>query len=127
MKPYTIIIRDDEARAKAVIATRRAPLGYRVTFAEPKHSSEQQDKFHAMVREVSRQLEYYGAKRSEEVWKSLFVAAYQQADILPSLDGQNFVQVRRSTTTFGVKEYSDLIEIVYAYGAEHGVTFKEAA
>lgn len=124
-QPYTITLDSQTKREKAMTALMRAPDGYRITFAEPKHSSEQREKFHAMVREVAKAVEYYGKKRSEEAWKSLFVAAYEEAEMLPSLDGQNFVQVRRSTTTFGVKEYSDLIEIVYEYGARNGVAFHE--
>lgn len=125
MKPYTVTLTNATERHKAVTAVCRAPEGYRVTFQEPTHSSEQRRKFHAMVDEVSEQVEYYGSKRTPAVWKSLFCATYEKAEILPSLDGHGFVQVRRSTTTYGVKEYADLIEIVYAYGASKGVVFNE--
>lgn len=127
MKPAQIIIRGDPDRNLLKRWADRVPVGYSVTFAEKPHSSEQREKFHAMVREVAKSVEYYGKKRTEEAWKALFVAAYEKAEMLPGLDGETIVQIRRSTTTFGVKEYSDLIEIVYAYGAAHGVTFNDPA
>lgn len=123
--PFTIPLASAALRNKAMEALKRAPDGFRVTFEEPRRSEDQSAKFHAMVREVSRQCQHGGEKLNEDQWKQVFISALAGDKIVPSLDGKAFISIRKSTSRMSKAELSDLIEIVYAYGAEHGVEFKE--
>lgn len=121
---YTVTITDDRTREQAITACKRAPIGYRVTFKEAKRSEEQSRKMHAMVRDVARQLDYYGARRSEEAWKRIFAASVCGAEMLPNLDGDGFVQITRSTADMSKAELSAMIDLIEAYGAKHGVQWR---
>lgn len=126
-KPYTIALNGEIARQKAKVALGRAPEGYRVTFEEPKRSLDQNARLWACLHDIAEQVEYYGAYRSAEDWKDIFTAAYRKSEILPGIDGASFVQIGARTSKMSKQELSELMELITAYGAQHGVTFKEAA
>jgi hypothetical protein len=98
---------------------------------EPKpRSLEQNAKLHAMLSDVSRQIEWAGKRRSVDVWKRLMVAAWCRAtgepvEFLPAIDGQGVDVVFRRTSELKVDEVADLIEFVFSWGAENGVNFRE--
>lgn len=126
-KAYTITLSNDDARVKARSAIRRAPDGYRVTFEEPKRTNAQNDRLHVMIRDVARQVEYYGKKRDEDFWKQLFVGAFRKSEMVPCLSGDGFTEIRPRTSKMKKADLSDLMMLIEEYGARHGVTFKEAA
>lgn len=122
-----LILNTGADRSKALHWIANAPDGTRVEFKRPQRSLDQNSRMWAMLTEVSEQVEYFGKKRTPEVWKDLFSAAYRQIEMLPGLDGQSFVQVGLRSSDLSKEEMSGLMELIAAYGAEHGVTFKEAA
>lgn len=122
-----LILNDQETRTKAARWAMTAPGGTRIEFKRPQRSLDQNSRMWAMLTEVSEQVEYFGKKRTPDVWKDLFSAAYRQVEMLPGLDGQSFVQVGLRSSDLSKEEMSGLMELIAAYGAEHGVTFKEAA
>ncbi|MEM6413166.1 MAG: recombination protein NinB [Pseudomonadota bacterium] len=122
---YTITLKNDADRDKALKAVNRAPLGYRISFAEPKRTIEQNDRMWAMLTDISDQVEYYGRKLVKEDWKDLFTAAIADVRVLPKLDGSGFVMVGLRTSKMGKSQLSDLMELIAAYGAEHGVVFED--
>lgn len=121
---FTLI--NDHVRQNACRAIMEAPQGARVEVKEQKRSSEQNDKLHAMIRDVSRQRVHYGQRLSESQWKLLFLDALNaETRLVPKLFGPGFVALGRSSSDLGVREMADLIELVTAYGAEHGVVFSD--
>jgi hypothetical protein len=81
---------------------------------------------HALIGEISRQVEWAGKKQDAETWKRLLVAAWSReqglsVEILPALDGHgvDIVPVRTSKLSRG--ECADLITYVQAWAASHGV------
>lgn len=126
-KPYTIPLASTELRKKAFEALKRAPDGYRVTFEGPKRSNDQNRRMWAMLGEVSRQVEYYGQKRTPDAWKDIFSAALREVEAVPSIDGRGIVQIGLRTSKMTKAQMSDLMELITAYGAEHGVVFKDQA
>ncbi len=77
-------------------------------------------KMWAMLRDVSQQVEWYGRKLTDEDWKHIFSAAVQKQDAVPGIDG-GFVVLGVSTRKQSQKWFSDLFEVMHAFGAEHGV------
>lgn len=113
-------------RAQAALWIKRAPEGTRVTFQGPQRSLAQSDKLHAMLSEIAMQVEYYGQKRTVTAWKFIFMDALAgELETVPSIDGQGLVSIGRSTSDLSKAEMSDLIEIVYKFGADRGVRFKD--
>lgn len=81
-------------------------------------------KMWAMLRDVSQQVEWYGRKLTDEDWKHIFSAAVQKQDAVPGIDG-GFVVLGISTRKQSQKWFSDLFEVMHAFGAEHGVRWTE--
>lgn len=81
---------------------------------------------HALLTQISRQVEWAGAKRDVETWKRLLTAAWCRArgehvEMLPALDGHGVDIVFRRTSQLNKSECAELIEFVLAWAAEHGV------
>jgi hypothetical protein len=117
----------DGARQRAVEAVREAPVGYAVTLAEPKRNLEQNARMWAMLADVSAQVEWYGRWLTSEDWKHVFTASLKKLDVVPNLDGTGFVALGMSTSTMSVREMRDLIELMFAFGAERGVSWSDPA
>lgn len=109
-----------------LIAGRRLTL----SVGEETRSLDQNSKLHALIADISRQIEWAGRKWDSEVWKRLLVAAWmrsrgEQVMVVPALDGQGVDVVFRRTSSLSKSECSELLEYVQAYAAERGVTSNE--
>jgi hypothetical protein len=113
------------ARARAVEAVKTAPEGYAVTVAEPTRSMEQNARLWASLSDVSQQVEWHGKRLTPEDWKHVFSASLKKLTVVPNLDGTGFVALGMSTSRMTRRELSDLLELIYAFGAERGVRFMD--
>lgn len=104
----------------------KVDAGTRVELKEAKRTDDQNAKFWAMLTEVSQQLLWHGQKLNTEDWKLVFLDALKrELRIVPNITGNGFVNLGRSSSDLTKGEFSDLIEIIHAFGAEHGVVFAE--
>lgn len=97
---------------------------------EEKRSDKENRLLHAMLTHISRTQEWAGKKRDVETWKRLLVAAWcraigDQVEFLPALDGHGIDVVFRRTSQLTRKECADLIEFIFAWGANNDVVFPE--
>ncbi|RRU17840.1 recombination protein NinB [Stenotrophomonas sp. 278] len=97
-----------------------------VTVSEPKRTLAENALLHVLITELAGQLEWAGKKRDAETWKRLLVAAWMRAEgkpieILPALDGNGVELIPVRTSGLGKKACADLIEFIYAWGAEQGI------
>lgn len=113
-----------QARAGAQLAIQDAPDGYIVTVGEPTRTLDQNAKLWPMLDDISRQVEWYGQRLSREEWKDVFSAALKKQKVVPGLDG-GFVVCGQSTSKMGKREFGDLIELMYSFGADRGVRWSE--
>lgn len=74
---------------------------------------------------VSRQVEWVGQHLTEDEWKDVFTASLKQQKVVPGIDGKSFVICGQRTSSMPKSEFSELIELIYAFGTEHGVKFKK--
>jgi len=86
---------------------------------------EQNDKMWAMLSDVSTQVEWYGRYLSADDWKDLFTAILKKSHTIPGIEG-GFVCAGLASSRLSTKEMGDLIEIIYAFGAEHEVDWRDA-
>ena len=86
---------------------------------------QQNSKLWAMLAEVSAQVNWHGQKLSSEDWKHIFSAAMSQQRVVPNIDSTGFVVLGKATSKMSVAEMMDMIELIHAFGAQHGVKFKE--
>lgn len=112
------------SRRLAAQALQNAPDGMVVTIAEPTRSLEQNARLWASLSEVSKQVDWYGQKLTSEEWKDVFSACLNRQKVVPGIEG-GFVVCGARTSKMSKRELSELLEVVYAFGAERGVVFSD--
>ena len=85
---------------------------------------EQNAKMWAMLHDVSSQVEWYGERLTDEEWKIIFTAGLKKQRAVPGIDG-GFVALGAQTSKMTIKEMSELIELIYAFGAEREVRWAD--
>lgn len=50
-------------------------------------------------------------------------AGLRKMDVVPNIEGTGFVALGQSTSSMSKRELSDLLELIYSFGARHGVEF----
>jgi hypothetical protein len=126
MSRAAIILNSRAERERVANWAARLPSGTRVEFKEAKRSLPQNDRMWAMLTEVAIQVPWHGAKLRPDDWKLLFLEALKrEVRAVPNLDGSGLVNLGQSSSDLSKGEMGDLIELIYAFGAEHGVQFRE--
>ncbi len=97
-----------------------------VSIGRKKRSLDQNAKLWVLLTEVSRQVDWYGEKLKPEDWKHVFTAALTKQKAVPGIDG-GFVVLGQSTSQMNKHQFSELIEVIYAFGANQGMTWSEPA
>ena len=124
MSRATLVLNNPDVRARAQNWCARAPAGTRVEFKASKRTIPQNAMFWSMVTDVATQLKWHGLRLSAEDWRLIFLDALKrETRIVPNLDGNGFVNLGRSSSDLSKQEMTDLIELIRAFGANHGVTF----
>lgn len=102
-----------------------APEGWVVRITEPTRSLEQNAFLWPLLTDLSEQVDWYGKKLTPEDWKDVCTAALKKTKVVPAMDGQGFVSCGMSTRKMGKAEFSELIDLIQAFGAEHDVKWSE--
>ncbi len=79
--------------------------------------------FHAMCRDISKQVEWAGQKWSEEAWKRLFLGAKFGQAVVPDPFGGGFPVVinKRRSSKLTSEQMAELIGEIEAFGVEQEV------
>lgn len=113
-------------RALALRWIEKAPNGTRLEFKASKRSMDQNSRMWAMLTDVAAQVVWHGQRLHTNDWKLVFLDALKrELRIVPNLDGDGFVNLGRSSSDLSKSEMSDLIELIHAFGAKHGVVFHD--
>ncbi len=123
----TIIVSNDNDRLLAASWAQKSPDGTRIEFKRSRRTTPQNDLMWARLTEISRQVEWYGEKRTTDDWKDMFTASLRKARVVPGLDPGSFVVLGLRTSDMGAEEMGNLLDLIDAFAAERGVTFKESA
>lgn len=126
MSRAIIVLQSAAARQKAASLVARAPSGTRVEFKAAKRTLPQNDRMWAMLTDVAQQVPWHGVKLRPDDWKLIFLDALKrELRVVPNIDGTGFVNLGRSSSDLSKQEMTDLIELIFAFGANHGVQFHE--
>lgn len=121
MTKQSFILVNDLVRKNALTAVSKAPEGYMVEIKPQVRNLDQNAKLWAMLSDVSRQVNYHGKQLSNEDWKSLFTGSLRGFELMPNINGGGFVMLGESTSKMSKKRFAELIEMIYAFGAENNV------
>ena len=97
-----------------------------IQFTRPKRTPEQNNKMWGMLRDISRQVLWDGKRMEAADWKILFSAHLAGYDMARGIGG-GFVMLGTSTSQMTKQQISDMIEIMYSFGAERDVIWSEEA
>lgn len=125
MSRVALILNGSVERQRACSWVMKAPAGTRFELKESKRTLPQNARMWAMLTEVARSLEWHGQRYSADDWKDYFMHALKRMRWMPDEDG-GMVPIGMRTSDLGVSEMGDLMELIAAFGARHGVTFSDA-
>jgi hypothetical protein len=110
----------------AAAQCKSAPYGIEVLFRERSRTADQNDKMWAMLSDVAKQLDWHGSKLTAAQWKLIFLSGlHRDAGVVPDYSGTGVIPLNiSSSSALTVRQMTDLIELIYAYGAEHGVVWR---
>ena len=94
------------------------------TFTRGKRSNDQNRLLWAVLTDISNQVVWHGQTLTPEDWKNILSAAWKGQKVLPGIDG-SLVVFGQSTSKLNKSDFSDLIEVIYAFGAEQGVRWTD--
>ena len=119
----TIHSKDD--RAKVARWAQQTGDGTVVEFRKPTRSHVQNAFLWSCLADISRQVEWYGQYLSAEDWKDVLTASLRHCRVVPGIDKGTFVPLGMRTSQMTIPEMSELIELIFAFGAERGVVFTD--
>jgi hypothetical protein len=126
MTRATIVLSSEDELRRAAKWLQQAPAGTRLEFKAPKRSLPQNDRMWAMLTDVASQVKWHGLRLSADDWKLIFLDALKrELRMVPNLDGNGFVSLGRSSSDLSKAEMTDLIDLISAFGANHGVVFHD--
>lgn len=120
----TVILRSHQQRVLAKNLIDAAPANAIIKISPENRTLDQNSKLWAMLSDISR-AKPEGRRHIPEVWKCVFMAAlgYETAFEM-GLDNRPF-PIGFKSSKLNKHQMSDLIEYVYAYGAQHNVKWSE--
>lgn len=122
MSQAVIVLAGKREREKASAWIAKAPVNTRVTFRGPVRSLPQNDKLWASLTDIAEQLTWHGMKLTPDDWKDMFMAALGgERRLVPNIHGNGFVDLGRSSSKLDREDFAELLTIVEAFAAEHGV------
>lgn len=111
-----------EARRRAAEYCMTAPEGSLAEFKDATRTGEQNALMWPLLGCVAEQVQWDGEWLTDEQWKDLFTAVLRKQKCVRGLEG-GIVFLGGRTSRMGKREFSDLIELIYSFGAERGVKF----
>jgi hypothetical protein len=119
------VIRGDADRQSVADMVRTLKDGMRVEIKHGRRSPEQSNLMWARLNDIATQVKWHGQELEPVDWKDMFTAGLRRARIVPNIDGDGFVQLGLHTSDLTKEEMSNLLDLMDAFAAQHGVTFKE--
>lgn len=131
MPKYSVVINSDEIRDTMTHVYSLVSSGIRkygkVVLTLDKQDSRslaQNRKLWPMLTDFSKQLDWHGQKLSPDDWKHIFTAAIKNQKCYPGIDG-GLVFCGYSTSNMDKKTFSELIEFMFAFGAENQIQWSD--
>jgi hypothetical protein len=121
-----LILNGKVDREKAARWIAKAPVGTRVEFKASKRSIPQNDRMWAMLTVLSENLLWHGQRLSPDDWKLVMLDGLsREVRAVPAIDGRGFVNLGRSSSSLTKDEMTQLMDLMEAFAAQHGVNLSE--
>ena len=124
-KAQTIRLVGPTQRDHAIQQIKAANVGDVVTIGPETRSKEQNDKMWVLIKDLQYCLPFLRPFTRDEVKAKLMDLAFDECKMLPKLDGSGEFPYNHRSSLLNKKQFRDLIEIIYMYGARHDVQWSE--
>jgi hypothetical protein len=127
--PHQVAMRDaflklgDEYRQDANLRWFAAELA-KLKPENEKRTNEQNRKLWGMLKDISEQVIWHGNKLADHEWKDVLTAGLKRQKVAPGIDG-GFVVLGAKTSKMTKSEFSELVEMLYHFGAQQGVKWTD--
>jgi hypothetical protein len=115
----------DTQRAYAKRAIDQAPAGYVMRLGAETRRDAQNRKLWPMLGDLKRQVPAMAGSTLDDLKLRFLNALGAEMRFLPALEGEGMFPVGLRSSTLTVQQFSGLVELIYAYGAKHGVRWSE--
>jgi hypothetical protein len=121
-----IVIQGDTDRQLASKWALEAKPFTRIEFKAPRRTLPQNDKMWAMLTDIAMQLRWHGMRLTTDDWKLIFLDGLKrELRLVPNFNGDGFINLGRSSSDLDTEEMGGMFELMYEYGARHGVNWTE--
>lgn len=117
----------DTQRAFAKRLIDEAPLGWVMKLGAETRRDAQNRKLWPMLQDIQRQVPDMAAYALDDIKLRFLNALGTELRFLPVLEGQGSFPVGGRSSTLTVEQFSGLVELLYAFGAKHGVCWSDPA
>lgn len=125
MAAKTIRLLGDSQRAYARRCIDEAPAGYVCKIAAETRRDAQNRKLWPMIHDLRQQVPALASYSADDIKLRFLNALGVEMRFLPALEGEGMFPVGLRSSTLTVQQFAGLIELLYAYGAKHGVQWTE--
>lgn len=127
MERQVFVLAHDAARRNAAQAVMQADSGMRVEIKPRTRSTDQNALLWSCLTDLSRQIEWpingKNEKLTPDEWKDITSASLNQENRIAMGIQGGFVMIGRRTSTMTVKQMTELVDFIHAFGTEHGVVW----
>ncbi|UZE52163.1 recombination protein NinB [Rhodopseudomonas sp. P2A-2r] len=128
MSRALITLDTPDDRARAARWCRDLPRGTRVEFKKTKRTLPQNARMWSMLTDVALQKEHCGRRYTPDLWKILMMhGCGLEVQMIPSLNNDTLIPWGQSSSDLSKEEMTDLIEFMFAWGAENGIIWSDPA
>jgi hypothetical protein len=121
----TIRLIGPSQRAYAHTLIDEVPDGYVCKIGEETRRDAQNRKLWPMLGDIKRQVPAMATFTPDQIKLRFLDAMGEEMAYLPKLEGGGFFPVGLKSSTLTVAQFSLLVELLYKFGAEHGVRWSE--
>ncbi len=121
----TVRIVGDRQRAYAHRVIDEAPIGHVMKIGAETRRDAQNRRLWPMVEDIRQQVPGFDVYSKEDIKLRFMNALGTEMRFLPTLENEGIFPVGMSSSTLTVAQFSALIELIFAFGAKHGVRWSE--
>ena len=125
MSRRVVIIRNADDRARVQRWAANVEEGVTVEFRQHRRTPDQNALIWVLLGEIADHVVWYGVKLSPDDWKDVLTASLRKARVVPGVDAGTYVPLGMRTSEMTKAEFGELIELIYAFGAQQGVVFTQ--
>jgi hypothetical protein len=125
MTSHTVRLVGDTQRAYAKRLIDGADHGYVMKLGAETRRDAQNRKLWPMLSDLQKQVPGFETYSTEDIKFRFLNALGVEMRFLPTLENEGMFPVGMKSSTLTVAQFAGLIELIYAFGAKHGVVWSE--